>query len=279
MGRLCAVLRLGERPDRTAPRRRILAAPGDPHRGAGPRVGLRDGPGVVAAGPRGRDDCRGGSVGRDARPGAPPTAPFAIRFARAAREGRHPGAALQGSRAVSSRPGAVRHSAIPPPRPRPEGDAAVGGFGAGAGRHVRHRSRARAAGLGGVPASCPPQRTAGSPRAATHAHRVGPAGPRSPHHDVRSGVRRARRRRSIAAPVFDRVQDTLAASNAQPFGAIRLRDRGGARRLPGTPLGCACRSLDPARAAAVTDQIAVGGRARRPHGSAGGPGSRASAVC
>jgi hypothetical protein len=29
----------------------------------------------------------------------------------------------------------------------------------------------------------------------------------------------------------------------------------------------------------VTDQIAVGGRARLAHGSAGGPGSRASAVC
>ncbi len=90
LGRLRAVLRLGERPHPRPARRAVLAADDRRRPWPGAGVGLRDRPGDDAARPRRRARRRRRSVGRDAGAGPPAGAPAAAR--RPARPGarRHP---------------------------------------------------------------------------------------------------------------------------------------------------------------------------------------------
>src|SRR5205814_4371328 len=174
LGRLRAVLRLGERADAWASRRAVLAPhrPGDQR--IGPRAWMRNGPDFSAARTGGRESGWYRSLDADAQLRAPPAGQTHAEIG----PRRHPPAALRAAffqrchRAVRGSPVAARRS-------RSRRGARLGGPGAPARWHIRTRSRARCAELARIfePRAAARARWTRRP---SHAHRVGSSGSRPP---------------------------------------------------------------------------------------------------
>ena len=160
---------------------------------------------------------------------------------------RHPRAAVPSVRALRSRDGAVRHSAVARQRVRSEGDARSRVARARAGRHVRPRSRSRCAGVEGVPQPGALSRSRGAAAVAHHAGRVGPAGSREEADDVRPGVRRAARARAEVAPVLAGVPHADGSADDQAARARRIPDPRRPGRLQRRALGCPRRRVADSR--------------------------------
>ena len=102
-------------------------------------------------------------------------------------------AARRRARRVLHGAGAVRHPAVAAARARPDGDAGGGASRAAAGRHVRARARGRPAVVGGVPEAGQPEGLAGAAAARTSRWSRPCARTRRGADDLRSGVHRAPR--------------------------------------------------------------------------------------
>ena len=189
LGRLRAVLRLGERADAGPPRRAVLAAIWRCNAGGtGAGAGLRHRPDLASARARRRPARRHRSIRGDARFRAAPDASRAASAQSPAGAGRHPAPAVSAcraeiggeawpARALRDGDGAVRHSAVAAARARSRGDADGGAPRPRAGRHVRTRARRRPAVVGGVPQAGQPEGLArSSRRRARHAGRNSPPG-------------------------------------------------------------------------------------------------------
>ena len=92
---------------------------------------------------------------------------------------------------------------------------------------------------------------AGSRRRASHAHRVGPSGPRTPPDDVRAALRGAPGRTSNRAPVRTDVPDAVGPADGATSRARRVSSSSRAWRLSRPPVGRACGRLDHPRPAVV----------------------------
>ena len=161
LGRIRAVLRLGERADGGAPRRAVLGAVS--RRAQPPPVlELGCGTGRIAL-----PIVKSGTplVGIDRSEPMLERARRRLRRAkldrsRAPRPRRHSRPAVPAPGRIRLRHGAVRRAAVADPRTGPQGDAGVGGRGAPEGRAVRARPGARPAALGRVFAPDQPARRA-----------------------------------------------------------------------------------------------------------------------
>ena len=126
LGRLRAVLRLGERADPRPPRRGILAARRVGRGRPGPRARLRHRPCLAAPSARGRRSRRRRPLGPDARPGGPSeTRARPGTRAAAVRARGYPGAAVPSAALLDGhRP--VRDPAVADPSERPASGARLG---------------------------------------------------------------------------------------------------------------------------------------------------------
>ena len=213
-------------------------------RNDGPVLELGCGTGrIVAAGRQGRR-----AAGRDRPVRADAGARAAAPAPRAARPIARCSSAATSARCRSVadrlRPGdgAVRHPAVADARARS--------------RRPRCASVARVLGRGGLFAldlvpdlprwpsttaapACGPRGREDDP----HARRVGPPGSPAQAHDLRSGIHRAAGPRADGPPFRADVPHALGAADGPAAREGRLRDRGGARRLPGRAVGRAGRRL------------------------------------
>ena len=221
MGRLRAVLRLGECADARQARRTVLAEYCAPLRRLCPGARLRHRSHLFAARARRGTTRRHRSIGSDARARSKPGASRAPRLARSSHSRRHPLSAVhfrldQWRDAVSPSPAvcycrrrrirdgarAVRTSAVTGARTRSDGHARRGAQSAATGRHIRYRARCRSSVVERVPTASQLERMAESTRwVARDAGGDGASGSGTPADDLPSGVHRAPWWRSACAPV------------------------------------------------------------------------------
>ena len=149
LGRLCSLLRLGERPHRRPSRRGLLASRRVTHRGPHARARLRHGTRPPAARQGGHRHRRDRPLAADARPRAPASAPAAHAGSCRAGSRRHSRRAGQAGR-LRPRDRAVRHPPVAGPRGRPHPDAAGRRAFPQTRWAVRDRSGARRAELAGI---------------------------------------------------------------------------------------------------------------------------------
>ena len=193
LGRLRAVLRLGERADRRAPRRRVLAAAR-----AAPATGRCSSSGAAPAASR----CRSSRPAR-ALVGIDLSAPMLARARRRLIRARLTDRALLVRGDIRHLPfrsrtrlrpgdGAVRHPAVADARARSRGHAARRWRACSGPAGSSARSRARPAAVERVPPPHQPEGPQGR-EDDRHARRIGASGSPAQAHDLRSGVRRAAR--------------------------------------------------------------------------------------
>ena len=198
LGRIRAVLRLGECADARPARRGVLAAGGQRRQRAGAGAWLRHRPDFAAAGPRRRsrlsastdrrrcsDARRAGRALLRKRKGAPRTPALGL-----TRGDIRALPFLPGSFGMVLAPYGILQSLL---RDK-DLDATLDAVSRvlRAGRRVRRRPRARRAAVAGISEPRADARPCGR-RRPSHPGRVGAAGPSPPPHDVRAGVPRAAR--------------------------------------------------------------------------------------
>jgi hypothetical protein len=217
MGRICAVLRLGERPNARSPRYPVLVSV---RAGCGrrrPRARVRDRTNHAPSLSRRCSHRWNRPIGGDACSRTSP-----LRSRRAARTDtadtrRHTLPAVCRFD-IYGGAGAVRRAAVAAERAGSRGDARSSPSRAEAGRHVRPGTGCRSARVGGVPEAHEPSRMASPRRCPRDACRDSSARSRTASHDLSSGVHRTARTRSADLALCADVPDLIRAADGAAAG-------------------------------------------------------------
>ena len=255
LGRIRAVLRLGERANDRSGRPPVLDRPGPASRRPGARAGMRYG-----AGARTRCACRchrrrHRSIRADA--GASAREDSARRADRPRPPGsrRHPRASLRTPPTIPARHGTLRDPPVAGQGVGSSSHARVGGGGSSPWRVVRHRPGSRSSGLERVRAPTSPSRSAGSCGRVGNAGRDRPAGPSQTTHGIRAGVRRAPGPHCHPTAILTGLPDSVDPTDDTPALRRRLHRSSRSWRLRRPTLGFARRGLDHPRRTPVVDPI------------------------